>query len=459
MTCLSTCEVETKRYNVTESDLHPVPENNKRVSRRSVLAGTGFVGTSIVAGCLDSGGDGTDNQGDQANGDQGQVTDSGSGDQSTNAAVSLRIGGLYPLSGPASAIGNYYQTGAELALDRLKEDEIEIDYIPKDTEFDVETGLRRARELIEEDTVDVLIGGANSAAASAIQEEASRNEVPFMITGADADSLTNEDCNEYTFRSAMGSYQSQSAQAEDIMQTIGKRYATVGSDRSWPRESLAVVNEVAQDNGGELVEEFWPAPGTDDYSAIIEQLGNLDIDVFFMRIVGASAIRFYNQVSEFNLETTIAGPGVMTTLLGVGDDLIGNYGYGWGVWEEDTPEKRRFVNDYLEISDGQVPAIWSVGTYIGMRLVSKAAVESGTDSNAMINGLEGLEWDEPEEVRIRPCDHQAELSPGNYEIVAPDEHPSDFVQEFDPDFPVRKEVTRVPIGEDLRPCEEKECGI
>lgn len=97
----------------------------------------------------------------------------------------LRVGHLGPMDNPLG-IGSF--RSAELAVEEINgEDGVdgeEIELIEADTQADPSEAQNVTEELVQQDDVDVLIGGFASEVSHALVDLAADFEVPYLITGS-----------------------------------------------------------------------------------------------------------------------------------------------------------------------------------------------------------------------------------------------------------------------------------
>src|SRR5438132_10348197 len=73
-----------------------------------------------------------------------------------------------------------------------------IEFIYADHQNKADIAASKAREWFDQQGVDMLIGGTNSAANLAMAKIASEKKRPFISIGAGSSRLTNEECTPYT---------------------------------------------------------------------------------------------------------------------------------------------------------------------------------------------------------------------------------------------------------------------
>ncbi|MFB6171737.1 MAG: ABC transporter substrate-binding protein, partial [Haloarculaceae archaeon] len=386
------------------------------------------------------------------NGGSGTTTgDTGGG----SGPVALKIGGLFPTSGPYSSIGVDQRDGMKAALQHISDSDLAVDIqsTTKDSQLDPQTALRRAKELVEQENVDVLTGLGSSSAAAAVSKYANQQGVPLMITVATDEALTAKNCNRYVFRSNTHTYQNMKPLAEWSMKNLGTKFATMGADYSWGHASVDAFVEVATENGGEVVEQVWPKLGATDYSSQIQKVADTDADFLVVRCSGADAINSAKQIASFGLkdQMDLITNQTVNALQGAGDAMIGNYGGFPYFFTLDNPKNKAFVKTYRDVGDGSYPSTYSCTSYVGVQMLARAAVDAGsTNGDDLVSSLEGIEFDGPKgTMKIRECDHQSTNASWTSKVVKSDEY----------DFPIPEVISKHEPGSNDRPCDETGCNM
>ena len=119
------------------------------------------------------------------------------------AAGSIKIGLLLPLSGNFAPYGQIQVKSARMAAAEVnaaggvKDQKIEL--IIADTQGNPDGGRAAIQQLIQQDKVLVIGGGFSSSATWATSAIAQQNKIPFVVTSAAADKITEQGW-EYVFR-------------------------------------------------------------------------------------------------------------------------------------------------------------------------------------------------------------------------------------------------------------------
>jgi branched-chain amino acid transport system substrate-binding protein len=397
-----------------------------------------------LSGCTGDGGDG-----EGVDGGDGD----GGGDGGASASASLKIGVLVPLSGAYAPLGEDARAGVRVAEQHASEDydDLSTELVFKDSELSADTGLRRAKELVEQENVDALVVGDGTPVVNAVAQYCVQQQVPNVATISALEATTMSDCYPYTFRTSTHSYQNMKPTAEWTTSNLGTKVATWGADYSWGRESVGNFVEVAKANGAEIVEQVWPDLGATDYSSQIQKVSASGAGFVMIRAGGSDMINAYKQIDSFGLsdEMDIVGIASEAEARGAGEAALGYYGntpYYFGI---DTEANNRFVADYRSQTDGEIPSTYSNSSYTGAKALFEAAVNGSTDGTGIRDTLEGLTIPTPlGEQEIRACDHQMEGP----------QWMSRFVEDSDGDLPVGLEfISRSEAEGNSRTCSAIEC--
>ncbi|MCA9981272.1 MAG: ABC transporter substrate-binding protein, partial [Anaerolineales bacterium] len=127
----------------------------------------------------------------------------------TDETGSLAIYGAHVLRG--FPLGMEYATGSEGVVGddftSYTLDGCEFQVYTRDDQSNPENTATVARELIEIEGVDILVGTVSSGATASLQELAAQNDVVLIVAPAAANDITGVSFNEYTFRTSRNNYQ------------------------------------------------------------------------------------------------------------------------------------------------------------------------------------------------------------------------------------------------------------
>jgi branched-chain amino acid transport system substrate-binding protein len=373
--------------------------------RRFITAVGGSVATVGIAGC--------------SGGDSDTTTDPSTSTTTSDDSSPIKLGVVFAQSGPLASAARGGLNSAELIRQHINEDGgiggRELEVYTRDSAGSVETAVSKARELVNEENIDILTGGIASNITLGMSEFSAAAQVPFVGTPTVASGLTGESCRETFFRIGGGNNSHQNAAAARATEqlTEGTKIAAVHPDFSLGRgawESYkAEVDNLYDDY--EVIETHFTGLSQSDYSNVITSLIDSDADIVHSSLYAGLLIAFIKQARQRNFFEAIEAFTTITNLVDVTSAFdappswINTVYYYFDY--ADNAVSDRFVESYRN-QFNTLPSTISSTVYTDL-LGVKQAVENEGDSStgAIINGLEGLEFEAPGGTfYVRPEDHQ-----------------------------------------------------
>ncbi len=236
--------------------------------------------------------------------------------------------------------------------------------------------LTKARKLVEQDRVDMLVGPLTANSGLALRDFVDSSKVPTIYPIVSADDITQRRSSPYIVRVGWTSSQPNQPFGEWIVKnTSYRRIATIGYDFAFGHENVSGFQRTFEENGGRIVQKLWPPIGAPDHGPYLAQLRR-DVDAVYAIFSGADALRFLSQYQEFALKGRIPliGGGTLTdehVLPQMGDealDVITALHYSAAL---STPENRAFASAYAK-KTGRPPSYYSENSYTGARFIYEA---------------------------------------------------------------------------------------
>jgi branched-chain amino acid transport system substrate-binding protein len=288
----------------------------------------------------------------------------------------LRVGVMAPLSGVYASLGTNKVNGINMFFkeQNMKVAGTTIELITEDTEAKPQEGLRKARKLVEQDNVDILLGVISSAIGYGMKEYANRAKKVWVTTGAAADGIFKKANNSpYAYRASLSVYQANEPMGTWLAEKGFKRVFVTGPDYAMGREAIGAFEKTFKAKGAQRVGEVFAPLGTNDFAPFLTEIKRANPDVVYASYAGSDAVRFVQQFAAFGLKNSIklAGYGYLTvedTFAAQGDAAIGVYSalnWAYGI---DTPANKTFVANYRK-QFNSVPTVDSVAGYIGAQVV------------------------------------------------------------------------------------------
>ncbi len=362
------------------------------------------------------------------------------------AGPALKIGVLSDVGAGLTSYGEMQRRGLELGIDYATQSTRtvagrKIELIVKDTEGKPDVGVARARELIEKDGVDILVGTPSSAVALAVMEVAKEYKKIFIVTPAAADQITGANFNKYTFRTASTAAQDALAGAKFAVQELGKTFVGLAPDYSWGHDQITIWKQIVEANGGKFIAEVYAPQNTTDFTAYHQKVLDSKADVLFVAWAGAGGVTLFQQAQDLGVTKKLkVTTGIVDNqaLAATGDSMIGFK----GLIKYHYTFPKNPINDWL-VAEHQkrfkVPPDLFTDTAFAAGQVIVAAVQKTngvTDGDKLIPVLEGYTWDAPKgKFTFRAQDHQALQPMYSAEVVkGPDGKPlPKLVKELTPE--------------------------
>src|SRR5258708_3924379 len=173
------------------------------------------------------------------------------------AAPPYKIGTMQPLSGAAAAGGQTALIGIQMAVDRINKGGgihgRPIELIVADYESKPDVGRRKAEKLVEEDKIDVQVGGFLSNVCLACMPEWEEAQIVNMIGVCLDTTITTSKCSRYTFRPFDYAPAQAVAFAPYLVNKMGKKWHLVYADYAWGQSTRDAYAEEIRKVGGQVV--------------------------------------------------------------------------------------------------------------------------------------------------------------------------------------------------------------
>ena len=235
--------------------------------------------------------------------------------QASIARNTIRIGGLSMLEGASVAIGQDGIRGIKMALEEFHYTVAgkKIEFLQAGSDGNADKAVAKARELIEQYKVDILIGPLSGDEGLAIKEYAKTQSNKTFINGASA-------AQDTTLRDPAPNFFRFSTDGAQWMAGLGKyaydtrkyrKIATIAEDYSFPHTQVFGFMHEFCGRGGHVVQKLWVPLGEQDYSKVIYTIPK-DVDAIFVALGGMDALNFLTQYYGAGFNKPIIGSSVLT---------------------------------------------------------------------------------------------------------------------------------------------------
>ncbi|MDI2125956.1 ABC transporter substrate-binding protein [Yinghuangia seranimata] len=226
------------------------------------------------------------------------------------AKGTVTVGLLNPVTGPFAALGTDVNAGFELYL--KSKGGVLSGYGVKTSKADEGTdaaqGTTKARQLVEQDKAQVVVGLVNSAIAYAVAPYLEQADVPLLVTVAGADGLTRKQ-NGNTFRLSYTSSQDSMPLGPYACKDLGYKKAVIlGLDYSFGWEAAGGFARTFKDAGCTVTKEIYAPLGTQDWGPYVNQVDK-DADVVFAVAPGQDGVRLLKAYRDFGVKVPVIAHG------------------------------------------------------------------------------------------------------------------------------------------------------
>ena len=291
-------------------------------------------------------------------------------------AAPFRIGLLTVKTGPLAQGGIQMEQGITAFL-KEKGNTLagrKIEFISADTGGNPAGAKTKAQELVERDSVNVILGPLAAFELIAIADYMREKATP-LISLAAAEDITQRKANPYIIRPSATSAQCCHAIADYALKDLKyRRAATISEDFAFGYEQMSGFQRVFEDGGGKVVKKLWPPLVTPDYAPYIAQIGN--VDCVFSGFAGSNPVKFLRAYADLGLAGQIPLLGGWTAmddalLHSLGNEAVGVVSAHWYSADFDSPSNRRFVAA-MQRDDKVLPGGYAAGMYIAGQCVEAA---------------------------------------------------------------------------------------
>jgi urea transport system substrate-binding protein len=299
-----------------------------------------------------------------------------------------------------------------------------------DGRSDLATFVSQARRLIEQDKVDVLVGGwtaeCRKGMLAVVEEKDSLLIFPSNFEGI-------EKSPHIIYSGGSANQVIMPAVRWCVDSLKAKKFFVIGTEEVWSRCVAELAKDAVKASSGETVgESYWPLAGV-DAPAAVEAIRSAGPDVVLNVLVGDSNLAFYSAfrkagfapdklpVMGFNIaedELRRFPPG----------DVTGHYA-AWSYFQSlDRPENLEFVRRFkARYSEDRVISDAMVAAYNGLMIWAQAAEEAGTGDPKLVlerfdrqsfDAAEGIVTIDPESrVAWRPFFVGKARADGQFDVV------------------------------------------
>ncbi len=256
-----------------------------------------------------------------------------------------------------------------------------IELVTADHLNKADIAANKAREWIDQQGVDMIIGGTNSGASLAIAKIAAEKHRPFIVIGAGSSRLTNEDCAPYTIHYAYDTVALARGTAGTLVKQGNKSWYFLTADYAFGASLEKDATEIVKANGGSVLGSVKHPLSASDFSSFLLQAQSSKAHVLGLANAGADTDNAIKAANEFGITKTMKLAGLLVFIndihsLGL-QTTQGMYLTTSWYWDL-SPDTRAWSKRYFDKMKSE-PSDLQAADYSAATTYLKAVKASGTD--------------------------------------------------------------------------------
>lgn len=316
----------------------------------------------------------------------------------------LKIGCLTDMSGPYKDLaGPGAVSAVHQAIDEfgVAGKDFNVEVLVADHMNKTDIGSTVVREWCDRDGVDMIVEVANSGVGLAVAGIAKEKNKVYLNTGAATSDLTGATCNGNTIHWVYDTYMLAKSTGSAMVKSGGDSWYFVTADYAFGHALQRDVTDFVTSAGGKVVGgQFYPFPGTTDFSSYLIQAQASGAKVLGLANAGTDLINSIKQAKEFGIKMQLAGLLLfLTDVHSLGLDVAQGIVYSDTFYWDMNDSARAFSDRYTARMKNTRPTMVQAGVYSATLHYLKTATAMGIaeakkDGVATVNRMKAMPTDD-----------------------------------------------------------------
>jgi len=186
-----------------------------------------------------------------------------------------------------------------------------VEIIFADHQNKADVASAKAREWIDTQGLDLLIGGTNSGANLAMATVAAEKKRPFISIGAGSSALTNASCTPYTIHYAYDTVALANGTGGAVTKAGGKNWYFLTADYAFGAALQADTTAVVQKSGGTVKGSVKHPLNASDFSSFLLQAQGSGAQILGLANAGGDTINAIKAANEFGITKSMKLAGLL----------------------------------------------------------------------------------------------------------------------------------------------------
>lgn len=268
-----------------------------------------------------------------------------------------------------------------------------VEVLSADHQNKADVASSKAREWIDKDGLQMLIGGTNSGTALAMSKVTTEKKKPFLVIGAGSARLTNEDCSPYTVHYAYDTVSLAKVAGSALVKAGNKSWYFLTADYAFGYSLEGDASTVVKANGGTVAGTVRHPLNASDFSSFLLQAQSSKAQILALANAGGDFTNAMKAAKEFGIGKTMKVAGLLVFIndvhsLGLANTEGLQLADSW-YWNQDDASRKfakRFFDKYK-----RMPSSLQAADYSATLSYLKAVQTAGTtDSDKVMSTLKGM---------------------------------------------------------------------
>ncbi|WP_457444377.1 ABC transporter substrate-binding protein [Roseateles sp. P5_E4] len=176
-----------------------------------------------------------------------------------------------------------------------------VELIFADHQNKADVASAKAREWMDTQGLDLLVGGTNSGVNLAIATVAAEKKKPFISIGAGSSALTNANCTPYTIHYAYDTVALANGTGAAVTKAGGKTWFFLTADYAFGAALQADTAAVVQKSGGTVKGSVKHPLNANDFSSFLLQAQGSGAQILGLANAGGDTINTIKAANEFGI--------------------------------------------------------------------------------------------------------------------------------------------------------------
>ncbi len=256
-----------------------------------------------------------------------------------------------------------------------------IEFVSADHQNKADIAASKAREWFDQQGLDMLVGGSNSATALAMAKVAAEKKKPFIAVGAGTSRLTNEECTPYTIHYAYDTVALARGTSGALVKQGFKDWFFLTADYVFGQSLEKDASDVIKSSGGRVMGAVRHPLATSDFSSFLLQAQSSKAQVLGLANAGGDTVNSIKAAAEFGILKSMKMAGLLVFVndihalgLGVKQGMYLTDGWYWDQNDENRAWSKRFMS-----RNKKAPSMVHAADYSAATFYLNAVKAAGTD--------------------------------------------------------------------------------